>query len=106
MAKQLNELEFRRGQVFEFLKQISALKVDGAKLEAEIRTQLALEKQAHEYTARELGLATERAVLYERLYGELKQVPPPSKGLSKGRKAAIIAGVIAAGAVIGYAVSR
>jgi len=104
LLKQLNELEFRRQEVLNLVQQLTETKAKQAELLGEIRTQLALEKQAHDYTRKDLAMAEERAAFYKAAYEDLKT--PMSKGLSTKWKVILIGGVIVAGAVIGYAVSR
>ena len=105
LLKQLNELEFRRAEVLTLVNQITDLKAKQADLLGELRTQLALEKAAHEYTKRDLKLVSEREQFYRSAYEDLKK-PPPSTGMSKAVKWGIIGAVVVAGAVIGYAVTR
>ena len=80
------------------------LKAKNVDLIAELRTQLALAVQAHDYTKKDLAMAEERAAFYKAAYEDLKK--PVSKGLSTKWKVILIGGVIVAGAVIGYAASR
>ena len=105
MLKQLNELEFRRQEVLNLVQQLADVKAKNVDLLAEVRTQLALERQAHDYTKQDLKMAEDRAAFYKAAYEDLKK-PPPSKGISLKWKVITVAGVVVAGAVIGYAVTR
>ena len=105
LAKQLSELEFRRAEVFSLLKQIEDMKAKNIDLVAEVEKQLGLERQAHDYTRTQLKQAEDRAAFYKSAYDDLK-VPPKTPWLTRKAKVAIIVGVIAAGAVTVYAVSR
>lgn len=103
--KQLNELEFRRSEVLNLLQQLVDLKAKNVDLVTELRTQLALAVQARDYTLKDLAMAEERAAFYKAAYEDLKK-PAPSKGISLKWKVLAVAGVVVAGAVIGYAVSK
>jgi len=105
LLKQLNELEFRRQEVLNLVQQLADVKAKNVDLLAEVRTQLALERQAHDYTKQDLKMAEDRAAFYKAAYEDLKQ-PAPSKGISLKWKVITVAGVVVAGAVIGYAVTR
>jgi len=105
LMRQLNELEFRRSEVTALLKQLLDLKAENTAVLAEVHKQLDLERQAHSYTRTELKQAEERATFYKGVYEDLKK-PPPSKGISLKWKVITVAGVVVAGAVIGYVVTR
>ena len=105
LLHQLTELEFRRLEVTALLKQIEEVTAKNAALITELRTQIDLEKEAHEYTRKELKATADREAFYKQVYEDLKK-PPPSKGMSRAVKWGIVGAVVVAGAVIGYAVSR
>lgn len=91
--------------MFSLLRQIEELKAKNVDLVAEVEKQLGLERQAHEYTRTQLKAAEDRAAFYQGAYNDLK-TPPKTPWLTKKAKVAIVLGVIAAGAVTVYAVSR
>lgn len=103
MAKQLNELEFRRTEVFTLLKQIEDIKKKKDALESELNTQLKLEMEAHSYTKTDLKLANEKADFYFKAYNDLKK--PPKSGISGWTKVVIVVGIIATAGII-YGVAR
>lgn len=104
LAKQLNELEIRRIEVFTLLKQLDDMKKEKDKLENELSTQLKLEKEAHGYTKIDLKLAIERADFYNKAYEDLKKTPK-SSSIGRWTKVIVVVGIIATAGII-YAAVR